>query len=77
MTEKEIMDMGRKHGLAMLRDLRAHNAMAGEYLGVASFALQGIIVAAKLESGVDIKTLRETFNEMLDVWMNDSQELEN
>ena len=71
MTDKEIMDMGRKHGLAMLRDLKAADATPGEYLGVASFALQGIILAAKLKSGVDIGTLRETFNHCLDIWMDD------
>lgn len=71
MTDKEIMEMGRKHGLAMLRDLKAHDATTGEYIGVASFAIQGIILAARLKSGVDIKILRETFNNCLDLFMDD------
>lgn len=73
MTDKEIMDMGRKHGIAMLRDLKAADATAGEYIGVASFAIQGIILAAKLKSGVDIGILRETFNHCLDVWMDEEK----
>lgn len=72
MTDKEIMDMGRKHGLDMLRDLQAADATAGEYIGMASFAFQGIIMAAKLRSGLDIKTLRESFNQCLDIWMDDN-----
>lgn len=68
MTDKEIMALGRKHGLAMLRDLEAHCATAGEYIGVASFALQGIIRAAGINSGVDIEDLREIFNLCLDAW---------
>ena len=71
MTDKEIMDMGRKHGLAMLRDLKAHDATTGEYIGVASFALQGIILAARLKSGVGIAEIRKTFNECLDKWLDD------
>ena len=71
MTDKEIMDMGRKHGLAMLRDLKEHDATTGEYIGVASFALQGIILAARLKSGVDIGILRETFNQCLDTFLED------
>lgn len=74
MTDKEIMDLGRKHGVAMLRDLKANDATTGEYLGVASYAIQGIILAAKLNSGVDIVILRETFNHCLDVWMDDDKE---
>lgn len=77
MTDKEIMDMGRKHGIAMLRDLKAHGATTGEYIGVASFALQGIILAARLKCGVDIGTLRETFNHCLDIWINDNEEHNN
>ena len=71
MTDKEIMDLGSKHGVAMLRDLKAHDATVGEYLGVAAFALQGIILAARLHSGVDIKTLRETFDHCLNIWLDD------
>jgi hypothetical protein len=71
MTDKEIMDMGRKHGLAMLRDLKANNATTGEYIGVASFAIHGIILAARLKSGVDIGILRETFNQCLDTFLED------
>ena len=71
MTDKEIMDMGRKHGLAMLRDLKAHDATTGEYIGVASFAIHGIILAARLKSGVDIGILRETFNQCLDTFLED------
>jgi len=71
MTDKEIMDMGRKHGVAMLRDLKAHDATTGEYIGVASFAIQGIILAARLKSGVDIGILRETFNQCLDTFLED------
>ena len=77
MTDKEIMDMGSKHGLAMLRDLKAHDATTGEYIGVASFALQGIILAARLHSGVDIKILCETFNHCLDIWLDDDKEHDN
>lgn len=64
------MDMGRKHGMAMLRDLKANNATAGEYIGVASFAFQGIILAARLKSGADIKDIRKTFDECLDAWFD-------
>lgn len=64
------MDMGRKHGLAMLRDLKAHDATAGEYIGVASFAFQGIILAARLKSGADLDILRKTFDECLDAWFD-------
>lgn len=71
MTDKEIMDMGRKHGLAMLRDLKAHDATTGEYIGVASFAFQGIILAAQLKSGVGIAEIRKIFNECLDKWLDD------
>jgi hypothetical protein len=71
MTDKEIMALGRKHGIAMLRDLEAQDATIGEHIGVASFALQGIILAAHLKSGVDIGTLRETFNHCLDLFMDD------
>ena len=71
MTDKEIMEMGRKHGIDMLLDLKAHDATVGEYMGVASFALQGIILAARLKSGVDIGTLRETFNHCLDTFLED------
>lgn len=77
MTDKEIMDLGRKHGLAMLSDLKAHNATTGEYIGVASFALQGIILAARLHSGVDIKILRETFDHCLDLFMDDIENARN
>lgn len=68
MTDKEIMALGRKHGLAMLRDLEAHGATAGEYIGVASFAIQGIILAAGINSGVDIEEIRKIFNLCLDAW---------
>lgn len=71
MTDKEIMDLGRKHGLAMLRDLKAADAKVSEYLGVASFAFQGIILAAQLRSCADIETLRNVFNQCLDVWLDD------
>ena len=71
MTVIEIMDMGRKHGLAMLRDLKEHDATAGEYMGVASYALQGIILAARLKSGIELELLRETFNKCLDTWFED------
>ena len=77
MTDKEIMALGRKHGIAMLRDLKAQDATTGEYIGVASFALHGIILAARLKSGVDIRTLRETFNHCLDIWMDDNEEHNN
>lgn len=68
MTDKEIMEMGRKHGIDMLLDLKAHDATVGEYMGVASFAFQGIILAARLKSGADVEILRKTFNDCLDVW---------
>lgn len=77
MTDKEIMDLGRKHGVAMLRDLKANDATIGEYLGVAAFALQGIILAARLKSGVDIGTLRETFDHCLNIWLDDDEEHDN
>lgn len=73
MTDKEIMDMGRKHGIAMLRDLKAADATTGEYLGVAAFALQGIIRAARLKSGVDVKILRETFKHCLNIWIDEEK----
>ena len=71
MTNEEIMDVGRKHGMNMLIDLKNHGATAGEMLGVASFAFKGIMLAAGIKSGQDIKTIRETFDKCLDIWLED------
>ena len=71
MTDEKIMDLGRKHGMAMLIDLKTNNATAGDMLGVASFAFKGIMLAAGLKSGLDIETLRKNFDQCLDIWLED------
>ena len=76
MTDEQIMDLGRKHGMNMLADLENHNATPGEMLGVASFALKGIILAAGIKSGHDMKTIRKAFGECLDVWLEDELKTE-
>ena len=71
MTDEKIMDLGRKHGMAMLIDLKGQGATAGEMLGVASFAFKGIMLAAGIKSGLDMKTIRKTFDQCLDIWLED------
>ena len=71
MTDEQIMDLGRKHGMNMLIDLKRQGATAGEMLGVASFAFKGIMLAAGIKSGLDMKTIRKTFDECLDIWLED------
>ena len=71
MTDEQIMDIGRKHGMNMLRDLKNQGATAGEMLGVASFAFKGIMLAAGIKSGQDMKTIRKTFDQCLDIWLED------
>ena len=71
MTDEQIMDLGRKHGMNMLIDLKRQGATAGEMLGVASFAFKGIMLAAGNKSGHDMKTIRKTFDECLDIWLED------
>ena len=74
MTNDEIMDLGRKHGMAMLADMRQNGATGGEMIATASFALKGIILGVSIASGQDLKTIRETFNKCLDVWLEDEME---
>ena len=71
MTDEQIMDLGRKHGMNMLRDLKNQGATAGEMLGVASFAFKGIMLAAGIKSELDMKTIRKTFDQCLDIWLED------
>lgn len=71
MTEEKIMDLGRKHGMAMLIDLKDIDATPGEMLGVASFAFKGIMLAVGIKSGHDMKTIRKTFDQFLDIWLED------
>ena len=71
MTDEQMMDLGRKHGMNMLIDLKRQGATAGEMLGVASFAFKGIMLAAGIKSGHNIKTIRKTFDECLDVWLEE------
>ena len=71
MTEEQIMDLGRKHGMNMLIDLENQGATAGEMIGVASFAFKGIMLATGIKSGHDMKTIRKTFDECLDIWLED------
>ena len=71
MTDEQIMDLGRKHGMNMLRELCNQGATAGEMLGVASFTFKGIMLAAGIKSGHDMVTIRKTFDQCLDVWLED------
>ena len=71
MTDEQIMDLGRKHGMNMLIDLKRQGATAGEMLGVASFAFKDIMLAAGIKSGHDMKTIRKIFDECLDIWLED------
>lgn len=71
MTDEQIMELGRNHGMNMLIDLENQGATAGEMLGVASFAFKGIMLAVGIKSGHDIKTIRKTFNQCLDIWLED------
>ena len=71
MTDEQIMDLGRKHGMNMLSELCNQGATAGEMLGVASFAFKGIMLAAGIKSGHDMVTIRKTFDQCLDVWLED------
>ena len=71
MTGEQIMDLGRKHGMNMIIDLKNNDATAGEMLGVASFAFKGIMLAAGIKSGHDMKTIRKTFDQCLDIWLED------
>ena len=76
MTAEQIMDLGRKHGMNMLAELMNHDATPGEMLGVASFAFKGIMLAAGIKSGHDMKTIRKTFDECLDAWLEDELKTE-
>ena len=76
MTDEQIMDLGRKHGMNMLADLNNHNATPGEMLGVASFAFKGIMLFVGIKSGLDMKTIRKTFDECLDIWLEDELKAE-
>lgn len=40
LSDEQIMDLGRKYGVAMWRELNALGATPGEMMGVASFASQ-------------------------------------
>ena len=71
MKEEQMMDLGRKHGINMLSDLLEQGATAGEMLCVAAFALKGIMLSACIKSGHDMNTIRKTFVECLDVWLED------
>ena len=71
MKEEQMMDLGRKHGINMLSDLLEQGATAGEMLCVAAFVLKGIMLSAGIKSGHDMNTIRKTFVECLDVWLED------
>lgn len=66
MTDEQI-----KHGMVMLVDLKKQGATVSEMLGVASFAFAGIMLAAGIKSVHDIKTIRKTFDQCLDIWLED------
>ncbi len=71
MTDDKIMDLGRKHGMAMLADMRKNGATGGEMIAIASFALKGIILGVSIQSGQYLKTIRKAFNQCLDVWFEE------
>lgn len=71
MTDTDIMDLGRKHGMAMLADMKKNGATGGEKIAIASFALKGIILGVSVETRQDLKTIREAFNKCLDVWFEE------
>lgn len=71
MTDEEIMAMGRKHGMAILQDLKEVDATPGEILGVASFAVKGLILMAAIRKEVSKEVVRAHFDEMLDIWLED------
>ena len=76
MTGDQIMDLGRKHGMNMLIDLKNNDATPGEMIGVASFAFKGIMLAAGIKSGHDMKTIRKTFDGFLDILLEDELKTE-
>jgi hypothetical protein len=77
MIDEDIMGLGRKHGMAMLADFKRHGATVGDMLGVASFAFKGIMLYACIKSGLDRETIRKTFDQCLDVWLDDESETAN
>jgi hypothetical protein len=76
MTAEQIMDLGRKHGMNMLSDLIKNDATPGQMIGAAAFAFKGIMLASGIKSGHDMKTIRKTFDECLDVWLEDELKTE-
>ena len=74
LSDKQMMDLGRKYGVEMWRELNAIGATPGEMMGVASFASQGIIRGASLKMGLPVEVAREHFDQMLDIWLDDSDE---
>ena len=72
LSDEQIMDLGRKFGVAMWRELNAIGATPGEMMGVASFAAQGIIKGASMKLGVPVEVAREHFEQMLDIWLDDN-----
>ena len=71
MTGTDIMELGRKHGMAMLADMKKNGAKGGDMIAIASFALKGIILGVSIASGQDLKTIREAFNKCLDAWLEE------
>ena len=74
LSDEQMMDLGRKFGVAMWRELNAIGATPGEMMGVASFAAQGIIKGASMKLGVPVEVAREHFDQMLDIWLDDSDD---
>lgn len=74
LSDEQIMDLGRKYGVAMWRELNAEEVTPAEMVGVASFAVQGIIRGASLQMGLPVEVAREHFDQMLDIWLDDSDD---
>lgn len=72
LSDDQLMDLGRKFGVAMWRELNALEVTPGEMMGVASFAAQGIIKGAAQKLGVSVEVARKHFDMMLDIWLEDS-----
>lgn len=72
LSDEQIMDLGRKFGVAMWRELNAIGATPGEMMGVASFAAQGIIKGASMKLGVPVEVAREHFDQMLGIWLDEN-----
>lgn len=71
MANEKILEIARMHGMSLFVDLRKEDASDGEMLAALSFVSQGIIKWIANDTGHDIKKIRKTFNEALDLWLED------